>query len=67
MSSLDKMLYALFILAAVALAALNFCAADWLWGVVTVAVILAWAYLLHRRCHKAAAENRSQTFENANE
>ena len=67
MSLLDKMLYALFILAAVALAALSFCAADWLWGVVTVVVVLAWACLLHRRCRKAAAENRSQTFENVNE
>ena len=29
--------------------------------------VLAWAYLLHRRCRKAAAEDRSQTFENVNE
>ena len=29
--------------------------------------VLAWAYLLHRRCRKAAAEDRSPTFENVNE
>lgn len=29
--------------------------------------VLAWAYLLHRRCRKAAVEDRSQTFENVNE
>lgn len=52
MNLLDKLLYALFVLAAVALAALNFCAVDWAWGLVTVAVVLAWAYLLHRRCQK---------------
>lgn len=46
----DKVLYALFILAAVTLAAFGLCAFDWLWAGATVAVVLAWAWLLHRRC-----------------
>ncbi|WP_302963382.1 hypothetical protein [uncultured Adlercreutzia sp.] len=46
----DKLLYALFILAAAALASLSFCAADWAWGVITIAVVLAWAWMLHSRC-----------------
>ena len=33
-----------------ALASLGFYAADWAWGVITIAVVLAWAWMLHGRC-----------------
>lgn len=56
MSLCDKLLYSLFVLAAVTLAALNYCVMDWLWGTATVAVVLAWAYLLHRRCRRTQQE-----------
>lgn len=46
----DKMLYALFILGAVALAAFGLCALDWLWACATVLVVLFWAWMLRRRC-----------------
>lgn len=46
----DKMLYALFILGAVALAAFGLCVWDWLWAGATVAVVLFWAWVLRRRC-----------------
>lgn len=48
----DVLLYALFLWAAVILAALGFCAVDWLWGIATAAVVLGCAYVLRRRCKK---------------
>ena len=52
----DKLLYALFVLAAVALGTLRFCSADWLWAITTVAVVLACAFLLRHRCQKGAPD-----------
>lgn len=46
----DKLLYALFILGAVCLAAFGLCALDWLWACATVLVVLFWAWVLHARC-----------------
>lgn len=46
----DKMLYALFVLGAVSLAAFGLCSLDWLWACATVVVVLFWAWMLHRRC-----------------
>lgn len=48
MKLFDKMLYALFALAAVALGSLSLCAFDWLWACATILVVLFWAWLLHR-------------------
>lgn len=50
----DKMLYALAILAAVALATVGFCLFDWVWAAATVAVIALWAWLLWRKCRKGS-------------
>lgn len=59
----DKMLYALFILGAVALAAFGLCAWDWLWAGATVAVVLFWAWVLRQRCGGRGSDsfpNRSE-------
>lgn len=53
----DKLLYSLFILAAVTLAALNFCLMDWVWGIATVAVVLFWMWMLWRRCQKSQEQD----------
>ena len=60
MNLCDKLLYALFILAAVTLASLHFCALDWVWGAATVIVVLAWAYLLCRRCRRNRQDGPSR-------
>lgn len=52
----DKLLYALFVLAAVALGTLSFCSSDWLWAITTVAVVLVCAFLLRHRCQKGAPD-----------
>ena len=52
----DKLLYALFVLAAVALDTLSFCSSDWLWAITTVAVVLVCAFLLRHRCQKGVPD-----------
>lgn len=52
----DKLLYTLFVLAAVALGTLSFCSSDWLWAITTVAVVLVCAFLLRHRCRKGVPD-----------
>lgn len=48
----DKMLYAMAILAAVALATVGFCLFDWVWAIAVIGAVAFWATLLFRKCHR---------------